>query len=177
MNILNDAPFCFEYSIEYPDVPLYLRVSEYLIWVGAQRDDKIHNARREPKDDLGEGIRLDPQVHKHWTAEEDEYLTMAYKTMFIKDIAKNMGRTEAGIKTRAHTLRVTNSRVRKTTNAWSEEEMATLREHYDSTYAGKERIAQLTGRSIGAVKAKSQTMGVAGAYPCGRFLDVRICDA
>ena len=167
MNVLNDAPFCFEYSIEYPNVPLYLRVSEYLIWAGAQRHDKIHHAKREPKDDLGEELNLYSQIHKHWSAKEDVYLQGAYKDTFIKDMAEKLHRTPASIKSRAYVLRITDPHIKKTANTWTKEEMAILREHYDSTYAGKERIAQLTGRSVGAVKVKAQTMGVAGAYPRG----------
>ena len=161
----HDAIFMFEYSIEYPDVPLYLRVSEYIVRLGAFQEE----TRIESKSAIPAPTHIyDPVEVKRrcisWTEKELAFMRENYGRMPAREMAEAAGRSYIATKQKARKMGLA---ARRNKSAWTKEEMAILREHYRGTLESKKKVAKLTGRTVSAVKTRACVMGVASLFPCG----------
>ena len=103
----------------------------------------------------GEAYR--PDMRRHWTEAEDERIRSGYRHCqeSIAELATQLQRSEAAVRSRVQKLRITKSQGRK---RWTPEEDARLAELAETR--SMDRIAVQMGRSPNAVTVRANRLGI-----------------
>lgn len=158
-----EGRFINQYSTEYPNVPLYLRVSEYIVWAGAlveeAREERIAGIRLRG-DDLGRNIRKPPKGPP-WQDHEFKYLVAHYSSATQKEILSNLkGRSWNAIKKKAYFSGIAGKTARKGRKEWTPGELIILRNEYESNRASWEELSKKLGRSVNAIRVQAAKRGI-----------------
>lgn len=96
-----------------------------------------------------------------WTKAEDDRLRELYPKSGTACISEFPGRTRKALKTHAKYIGLRVTGHRRVEGGWTFEEDDILRTHY--AISGGPRVAEMVGRTLGAVRTRAQLIGVSGA--------------
>ena len=95
---------------------------------------------------------------KAWSKKEEKLVKDNFNKISIKDLAKQLGRTEDAIKGRAYTLGLIPKSEERPRTKWTKEEVKYIKKHINSkTY---EEIGEYLGRSSAAIASKASSLKI-----------------
>lgn len=120
---------------------------------------KVKSLRPVP-DNTKEAVKKEAsnKRYKAWTKKEEQIVKEEFNSTSIKQLAKQLGRTENAIKTRAYTLGLIISEENRPRTKWTQEEIDYIKKNVkNKTY---EEIGEYLGRSSAAIASKASSLKI-----------------
>lgn len=121
--------------------------------------ERVKNLRpvvESPK--VAEDKKSEDKHYRAWTRKEEQILKKEFNMNSVKSLAKQLGRTENAVKTRAYTLGLITSEENRPRTRWTQEEIEYIKKNVSSkTY---EEIGEHLGRSSAAIASKASSLRI-----------------
>jgi len=107
------------------------------------------------------------RICRRWTKEEDDYIRANYKTLSVRDIAKNLERTEKATRNRIERLGIRICNLERNNRKWTDEEISILKKNIHKTNSELAKI--LKKRTASAICQKRRELGLSKPRPYWKY--------